>query len=196
MCILFNCVFAACAAALRTRGGASPPLANHPRRGMYAGARDRKQICPHTVEKFDLRQRRGSCVFSPDPGGGSAGDVRPSPVVSVKATLRPGAGMRARGAHPYRGRSVWRARVAVQASLARRVVAPYEVAAVNGTRASGVASIPLTLTRQMGGSRKASLTLARAARPEGRGGDSQEAGGTLVPPPLVCLRRTAANMPL
>ena len=82
-------------------------------------------------------------------------------------------------------RSVWRA----------EVVAPYEVAAVNGTRASGVAAIPLTLTRQMGGSRKASLTLARAARPEGRGGDSQEAGGTLVPPPLVCLRRTAANMP-
>ena len=122
--------------------------------------------------------------------------MRPSPVVSVKATLRPGAGMRARGAHPYRGRSVWRARVAVQASLARRVVAPYEVAAVNGTRASGVASIPLTLTRQMGGSRKASLTLARAARPEGRGGDSQEAGGTLVPPPLVCLRRIAALQPV
>ena len=54
------------------------------------------------------------------------------------------------------------------------VVAPYEVAAVNGTRASGVASIPLTLTRQMGGSRKASLTLARAARPKGNGVDSQE----------------------
>ena len=174
MCILFNCVFAACAAALRTRGGASPPLANHPHRGMFAAARDRKQICPHTVEKFDLRQRRGSCVFSPDPGGGSAGDVRPSPVVSVKATLRPGA-VRARGARPYRGdaafgapkswpRPVWRA----------EVVAPYEVAAVNGTRASGVASIPLTLTSQMGGSRKASLTLARAARPEGNGVDWQE----------------------
>ena len=64
------------------------------------------------------------------------------------------------------GRSIWRA----------EVVAPYEVAAVNGTRASGVASIPLTLTRQMGGSRKASLTLARAARPEGGEGDSQEEG--------------------
>ena len=43
---------AACAAASRTRGGASPPLANHPRRGMFADARDRKQICPHSVEKF------------------------------------------------------------------------------------------------------------------------------------------------
>ena len=48
---------------------------------------------------------------------------------------------------------------------------------------------------EMGGSWKASLTLARAARPEGRGGDSQEAGGTLVPPPLVCLRRIAASFP-
>ena len=45
---------------------------------------------------------------------------------------------------------------------------------------------------EMGGSRKASLTLAREARPEGRGGDSQEAGGTLVPPPLVRLPRAAA----
>ena len=44
-----------------------------------------------------------------------------------------------------------------------------------------------------GGSRKGTPTFARAARPEGRGGDSQEAGGTLVPPPLVCLRRTAAS---
>ena len=50
-----NGIFAACAAASRARGGTSPPLANHPRRGMFAGARDRKQICPHTVEKFDLR---------------------------------------------------------------------------------------------------------------------------------------------
>ena len=33
----------------------------------------------------------------------------------------------------------------------------------------GVAVVPLTLTQQMGGSRKASLTLARAARPEGKG---------------------------
>ena len=81
------------------------------------------------------------------------------------------------------------------AHTARRVVAPYEVAAVNGTRASGVASIPLTLTRQMGGSRKASLTLARAARPEGRGGDSQEAGGTLVPPPLVRSVAAQATFP-
>lgn len=43
---------------------------------------------------------------------------------------------------------------------------------------------------------KEGLTFARAARPEGGGGDSQEAGGTLVPPPLVCLRRIAVNMQL
>ena len=49
---------------------------------------------------------------------------------------------------------------------------------------------------QPGGRWKEGLTFARAARPEGRGGDSQEAGGTLVPPPLVCLRRIAANTQL
>ena len=63
---------------------------------MFADARDRKQICPHTVEKFDLRQRRGGRVLRLTPGAGGAGDVRPSPVVSVKATLRPGAKL---GAH-------------------------------------------------------------------------------------------------
>ena len=44
--------------------------------------------------------------------------------------------------------------------------------------ASGAASVPLTLPEQPGGSRKAALILARAARPVGEGGDSQEAGGT------------------
>ena len=48
------------------------------------------------------------------------------PVVRMKATLRPGASMRARDARPYGGgRSVWRAEVVARASLARRVVAPY-----------------------------------------------------------------------
>ena len=39
--------------------------------------------------------------FAPDPGGGSADDVRLVPIVRVKATLRPGA-VRARIARPYR----------------------------------------------------------------------------------------------
>ena len=48
------------AGTVRLRGaggqeGALPPPAGHSRRGMYADARDRKQICPHSVEKFDLR---------------------------------------------------------------------------------------------------------------------------------------------
>ena len=42
----------------------------------------------------------------------------------------------------------------------------------------GVESVLLTLPEQPGGSRKAALILARAARPVGEGGDSQEAGGT------------------
>ena len=40
---------------LRGAGGqevALPPLAGHPRRGKFTAARDRKQIFPHTVEKF------------------------------------------------------------------------------------------------------------------------------------------------
>ena len=43
---------------------------------------------------FAITSRR--LGFALDPGGGGAGDVRPSPVVSVKATLRPGAQL---GAH-------------------------------------------------------------------------------------------------
>ena len=80
--------------------------------------------------------------------------------------------------------------------MARRVVAPYDVAAVNGTRTVlGWQPIPCLSQWQTGGRGKASLTLARAARPEGRGGDSQEAGGTLVPPPLVRLSRAATPFP-
>ena len=220
---------------------------------MFADARDRKQICPHTVEKFDLRQRRGGRVLRLTPGAGGAGDVRPSPVVSVKATLRPGAKL---GAHVDRqhaeedgcnlssmgdaigramraptkyGRSVWRAeswpRVARrgrgpgQPLLPLRGNSPSRAlrncTAIHLLASYGVAVVPLTLTQQMGGSRKASLTLARAARPEGKGlirkkgrsfypraarpegggGDSQEAGGTLVPPPLVRLSRAATPFP-
>ena len=80
--------------------------------------------------------------------------------------------------------------------MARRVVAPYDVAAVNGTRTVlRWQPIPCLSQWQPGGNRKALLTFARAARPEGRGGDSQEAGGTLVPPPLVRLSRAATPFP-
>ena len=40
-----------------------------------------------------------------------------------------------------------------------------------------------------GGTAKQGLTSARAARPKGRGGDSQEAGGTMRFPLLLCARR-------
>ena len=80
--------------------------------------------------------------------------------------------------------------------MARRVVAPYDVAAVNGTRTVlRWQPIPCLSQWQPGGRGKALLTLARAARPEGRGGDSQEAGGTLVPPSLVRLSRAATPFP-
>ena len=196
MCILFNYVFAACAAALRTRGGASPPLAHHPRQrcswvpataNKFVNILWKNLICDNVAEARFYARPRGrecwrcealACCFR-------EGDA-PAGRRYAGAGCAPLQGDAAFGAPKSWPKPVWRA----------EVVAPYEVAAVNGTRASGVASIPLTLTRQMGGSRKAPLTFARAARPEGRGGDSQEAGGTLVPPPLVCLRRTAANMPL
>ena len=63
-------------------------------------ARDRKQICPHTVENL-IYDNVAWFGFAPDPGGGSAGDVRLVPNVSMKAALRPDA-VRARIARPYR----------------------------------------------------------------------------------------------
>ena len=68
-----------------------------PRWGMYADARDRKQIFPHTVEKVCFAIMSRQFGFAPDPGGGSAGDVRFTVTVRVKATLRPGAVL----AHPF-----------------------------------------------------------------------------------------------
>ena len=108
---------------------------------------------------FAITSRR--FCLAPDPGGGGAVDVWLAPAVCIKATLRPGAGMRAREAR----------------LLGQQPAFAYPLG-------------------QPGGNTKASLTFARAARPEGRGGDSQEAGGTLVPPPLVCLRRIAALQPV
>ena len=68
--------------------------------------------------------------------------------VSVKATLRPGAGMRARGARPYgmarRGpwpRLFWRAEVVAQASFSCRCAAIHLLAPY------GVESVLLTLLR-------------------------------------------------
>ena len=78
----------------------------------------------------------------------------------MKATLRPGANF---GAPGLWSRVARRGRRALRNCTAIHLLAPY-----------GVADVPLTLIWQAGGSRKASLTLTRAARPEGRGGDSQE----------------------
>ena len=72
--------------------------------------------------------------------------------------------------------------------MARRVVAPYDVAAVNGTRTVlGWQPIPCLSQWQPGGNRKALLTLARAARPEGKGVDSQEGENRQVVPFLCAV---------
>ena len=81
----------------------------------------------------------------------------------------------------------WRAEVAARVNLARRgrralrncaaihLLAPYGVGAVNDTRTIlGWQPIPSLLQWQPGGRGKASLTFARAARPEGNGVDWQE----------------------
>ena len=125
--------------------------------------------------------------FAPDPGGGGAGDVRSALTVSVKATLRPGANF---GAPELWSRMARRGRRALRNCAAIHLLAPYGAGAVNGTRTVlGWQPIPCLSQWQPGGRGKASLTLARAARPEGRGGDSQEAGGTIWFPLLLCACR-------
>ena len=117
----------------------------------------------------------------------------------MKATLRPGADMRARGAYPYRGtqRSARRGRGPGHFGAPSRgpgqLLLPLRDNSPSRALRGGISFAYPDM--EMGGSWKASLTLAREARPEGRGSDSQEAGGTLVPPPLVCLRRIAAPFP-
>ena len=112
----------------------------------------------------------------------------------MKATLRPGADMRARGACPYRGtqRLARPSRGSGQLSAPSRGPGHFGAPSRRALRGGITFAYP---NMEMGGSWKALLTFAREARPEGRGGDSQEAGGTLVPPPLVCLRRIAAPFP-
>ena len=113
--------------------------------------------------------------------------------VFVKATLRPGANF---GAPGLWSRVARRGRRALRNCTATHLLAPYGVAAVNDTRTVlGWQPIPCLSQWQPGGRGKALLTLARAARPEGRGGDSQEAGGTKVPPPLVRSVAAQATFP-
>ena len=88
----------------------------------------------------------------------------------MKATLRPGAKLGAPRSWPR------------PASLAAMRQFTF-------SRPTGWQLIPCLSQWQPGGSRKASLTFARAARPKGRGGDSQEAGGTIRFPLLLCARR-------
>ena len=67
-------------------------------------------------------------------------------------------------------RSFWRAESWPRSFWRAEVVAPYGVAAVNDTHTVlGWQSLPCLSQWQPGGRWKASLTLARAARPEGKG---------------------------
>ncbi len=144
MCILLTCVFAACAAASRTRGGTSPPLANHPRRGCTR--------LPATANKFvHILWKNLIC----------------DNVASARFCARP----RGRGcwrckvcAHCFRegdapaGCQVRRAEVVAQAILARRVVAPY-----------GVESLLLTLIWKWAAAGKRHLPLRAQRALKGKG---------------------------
>ena len=174
MCILLNCVFAA-VRRRHTRGGASPPLANHPRRGCSRLPATANKFV-HILWKNLICDNVAAVRFAPDLGGGGADDARLTLTVSMKATLRPGANF---GAPGLWSRVARRGRRALRNCTAIHLLAPYGVGAVNDTRTIlGWQPIPCLLQWQPGGRGKASLTFARAARPEGRGGDSQEAGGT------------------
>src|SRR5699024_4398173 len=82
-------------------------------------------------------------------------------------------GLRGRLAHK-RG-PVWRAESWPRPAWRAEVVVLYGIGAVNGTRiVLGWQSLPCLSQWQPGGRWKASLTLARAARPEGNGVDPQE----------------------
>ena len=72
-----------------------------------------------------------------------------------------------------------------------RYTRPYGAGAVNGTRIYGVAAVFLILIRQLDGSRKASFTFTREARPEGKG-VIRKRGETMGFAPLVRPPRAAA----
>ena len=111
----------------------------------------------------------------------------------MKATLRPGANF---GAPGLWSRVARRGRRALRNCTAIHLLAPYGVGAVNDTRiVLGWQPIPCLLQWQPGGRGKASLTLTRAARPEGRGGDSQEAGGTSGSPSSCAQCGRAGHIP-
>ena len=87
---------ATCAAASRARGGLAPSCQSPPLGDVCGCPRPQTNFI-HILWKnlIAITSRRKS--FAPDPGGGSAGDVRLMFVVYTKATLRPGA-VRARDA--------------------------------------------------------------------------------------------------
>ena len=127
MLLIHNCIFAACAAASRARGGTSPPLANHPRRGCWrvpATANKfvhilwKNLICDNVAEARFYARPRGrecwrcealACCFRE--GDAPAG-------CSASAGCAPLQGDAAFGAPKSWPRPVWRA----------EVVAPYEIA--------------------------------------------------------------------
>ena len=185
------------------RGGTSPPLANHPRRGCsrvpatankFVHILWKNLICDNVaaVGFFACPRGRGcwrceTCAYRFREGNAPAGcryaGAQCAPLRVTDAAF----GAPSRGSAHFGAPRSW-PRI--------HLLAPYGVAAVNGTRTVlGWQPIPCLSQWQPGGRGKASLTFARAARPEGRGGDSQEAGGTLVPPPLVRLSRAATPFP-
>ena len=82
------------------RGGLAPSCESPPPGDVHGCPRSQTNLSTY-CGKFDLRQRRGGRVLHLTPGGGSAGDARLAPNVSMKAALRPDA-VRARIARPYR----------------------------------------------------------------------------------------------
>ena len=171
---------------------------------MFAGARDRKQICPHSVEKFDLRSRRGSFVPRLTPGAGCcrckacAWRFREG---DAPAGCR-GAGARCPAAHGRRWTQP-QCGCVTRRSIGRAMRAPYGVKAADAhglARRSIGRAMRAPLGQQPtfaypfgrpGSNTKAPLTFTREARPEGKG-VIRKRGETFGVSPLVRLPRAAA----